>query len=174
LKNKVWYTLVALGLIGMLSFYYIRWKKGGFSEITRTKISNSSYLIHGVRVKGSFSNTEDGKLISKIEQELSQELNQDTLSFFYYVNPTRDNHKSFDLFVGVEVKDSTISLVDTFETKRFDLGMSLKAYQKCDPQFNSVSRDLQEYAEKEGVILKPDSIFEQYSKEHIFMQMLIQ
>lgn len=174
MKNKIWYIFIGIALIGMCFFYYVRWEKGGFSEIIKTKIPQSSYLIHGVHLKGSYNNEADGELVSTIERKLSQELNQETISCFYYVNPTRDNHSAFDLFMGVEVKDATVSLVDTFETRKIDFGLSIKGYQKCDPQFNSIPRDLQEYAEKEGLKLKKDSIFEQYNSDHIFMHMIVE
>ena len=174
MKNKIWYALIVLVLIGVAFFYYNLWKQGGFNEIVRTKIPTSSYLIHGVHLKGSYNTEADEKLLSEVEKKLSQELNQETISVFYYVNPTRENHNAFDLFIGVEVKDYATILVDTFQTREIDFGLSLKGEQQCHPLVNSIPRDLQEYAEKEGLSLKEDSIFEQYTRDHIFMQMLIQ
>jgi len=174
LKNKVWYAFIGLAMIGAAFFYYNLWKQGGFNEIVRTKLPQGSYLIHGVHLKGSYDNENDAELLSTIERKLSEELNQETLSVFYYINPRRDNHNNFDLFMGIEVKDSSVILIDTFQTRKIDLGPSIKGEQNCHPQVNSIPRELQEYADSEEITLKKDSVFEQYSNEHIFMQMLVE
>lgn len=171
MKNKFYYVFIVLFLVAMGGFYYVLKSGGALEEAKVTQMTQTRHLLNGLEVSGSFKNDQDKQKFDALEKALVLDLKQPQLSVYYDQNPTEENRETFKLFLGVEVADSSVNLVDSFKFREIVLNQVVRGTQNCSPQFNSIPAKLDDYADSLGLKLNRVSFFEQYSKEFIAVEM---
>jgi len=178
-NNKFYFVFVVLFVCSVGAFQFFKWQNGGFNDPLIEKKSKSMHKLKGVYLQGSFDKEEDAKRFDAIERSLIQDHGLTQVSVFYYQNPTQENHQAFQLFIGEELQEGSAMLPDTFEIRKIQMENVLVGTQDCSPTYHVIPDAMEAYLEKscEGASvcdsLKQDSIFEQYSRNSISVEMLL-
>lgn len=181
MSNKVYIGFIVLFLLAVSMFLFVRNKNGSFNEVKITKLTNTVHEMRGVFLEGSFKNEKDRASYDKVERSLIEDYGLEEVSAFYYLNPSEENREAYKVFLGEELKSGLGSLPDSMEKRTFVLKNVIKGMQKASPTFNTVSDKIRTYLEEickkdstHCVTLKQDSIFEQYTRDGIVMEMQLE
>lgn len=153
--------LLVIFLVGL--FFYHR--LGGFKTPDITLVQTESYVIAGQPYKGKMTNHKFGKAFEEAEKHLEHKRLQGTLCGIFYNNPEKDTD-SIDAFIGVILKDTTITLPEGYSLRSLDARRAIRAHIKAHVLVSPfIYPDIQEQAENMKVRLKHVPAIEIYPSD---------
>ena len=179
MSNKFYLVFVGAFVLAVGAFMYAKWKNGGFKDANVSIEQGSKHVLRGFYLDGTFKNEADQKAYDKVERSLVEQFKLEKVSAFYYLNPTKENRESYKVFIGEELVNGTPSVLpDTLETRTIELKNVIVGTQECNPSFHTIPDAITDFLETKCeadslscMTTKSDSIFEQYSRDNIKIEM---
>jgi hypothetical protein len=102
---------------------------------------------------------------------LVENIGQEKISVFYAVNPTKENHQTFKVFMGLECGLNSKLVSNDFVIQQIELNNVIKGTQNSTASSQRVHKQLINYCQENKIEAKQDSIFEQFSQKFFLVEM---
>lgn len=167
-KSTLFIGIGALIIVAL--FYWNMHRNGSFNDVLTERKEDVTHDIYGVWVEGSFKQEGEGDQFGTVQKMFIEELKQDKVCVFYEMNPRKENQESFRAFIGTENRE-VLKQVDSLQLISINFKRVISGSQICTPGFQKIHGTLIDLAEKDNLLLRQDSLYEEYSENAVYVEM---
>ncbi len=169
--KKVSIILLSVVIVLSLCFYTNMYFNGGFNEVAISKKDSAVHILQGKWIEGSFLKTSDENAFFALQEQFIEKIGQEKISVFYAINPTKENHETFKVFMGVESTLGQELLSKDFINQKITLKNVVLGYQKATASSQRVHVEMANYAQEKNVQFDKNNVFEQFTKDQFWVEM---
>lgn len=148
---------VAVGITGV--YYYL----GGFNKSSVRVVQDTTFHLCGVYYEGKANRSGWSSCFNNMEELIEENELPYEVAAYYYQSPTKKNNHMVKAFVGALLPDSTsCTFSDTLEYRAIRMKQLIYGEQEASIVVTSLFDDIEDFAEKEGLLLDSVNVMEHY------------